>query len=206
MVREGKSWSKWLNAPMRQRCRCAYSRPLQTGYPSPRPKESASGPSTRNRGPPSALPPPAVCPPVGRTVSTRAKDDRQNSRVCRHRTDRSDRALPFAHRHPPTLPRSRAIAGRGQESSSTDRAVRALEHSPVIASHQRGRPSNKRMGKRIGLAPAAALVLALVERRTSSHGAPCRVQPTVEDREATNTNPVAVPLLGWPSSRRPKAG
>src|SRR5262245_19627686 len=69
MVREGKSWSKWLNAPMRQRWR-AYSGPLQIGYPSPRPKESASGPSTRNRGPPSALTPPAACPPVGRTAST----------------------------------------------------------------------------------------------------------------------------------------
>src|SRR5215472_8024518 len=51
---------------MRQRC----SRPLQTGYPSPRPKESASGPSARNRGPPSAITPPAAWPPVGRTAST----------------------------------------------------------------------------------------------------------------------------------------
>src|SRR5262249_4414679 len=70
MVREGKSWSKWLYAPIRQRCLPPYSELLQTGYPSPRPKESASGPSTRNRGPPSALTPPAACPPVGRTAST----------------------------------------------------------------------------------------------------------------------------------------
>src|SRR5262245_8658116 len=54
---------------MRQRCLCAYSKLLQTGYPSPRPKESASGPSTRNRGPPSLLTPPAACPPVGWTAS-----------------------------------------------------------------------------------------------------------------------------------------
>src|SRR5262252_8557286 len=70
MVREGKSWSKWLYAPTRQRCVPPYSELLQIGYPSPRPKESASGPSTRNRGPPSALTPPAACPPVVRTAST----------------------------------------------------------------------------------------------------------------------------------------